>query len=92
MSTPALALVPVLLAGTGTGANIGSDLPRGHCHRAVRETTDGNKESRGRGRFAGQQWPGAPLFSLSFHPTTFCQHEVAGGRPGAPRYQLSARS
>jgi hypothetical protein len=77
MSTPVLALIPVLPASTGTGANAVAWLI-GHRHHAVRENTDGNKESGEPGRFAGRPCPGVPLFPLFFHPTSFCRH-VAGG-------------
>jgi hypothetical protein len=81
MSTPALALLPVLPASTGIGANTGPDLHGGHRHHAARESTDGKQESGEPGRFAGQQWPGAPMFPFSIHLTTSsCQH-VAGGCP-----------
>ena len=81
MSTPALALIPVLPASAGTGANTGAAQYRGHRHHAVRENTDGNKESGDLGRFAGRPCPGVPLFPLSFHLTiSSCRH-VAGGCP-----------
>jgi hypothetical protein len=41
---------------------------RANRNHALRENPDGNKESGGLGRFAGQRWPGAPCFPLSFHP------------------------
>ncbi len=79
MNTPALALVPVLRASTGIGANTGTARSKSHRNHASRENTDGNKESGEPGRFAGQQWPGAPIFPLFFHPTTlYCQHVVGG--------------
>jgi hypothetical protein len=81
MSTPALALVPVLLASAGIGAITGSAWHLGRRHHAVRENTDGNKESGEPGRFAGRPCPGVPLFPLFFHPaTSSCQH-VAGDCP-----------
>ena len=81
MTTPALALVPVLPASTGIGANTGPDLHGGRRHHASREDTDGRQESGKPGCFAGRQWPGAPIFPLSFHFTTsYCRH-VAGGCP-----------
>lgn len=79
MSTPALALIPVLPASTGIGANTGPAWSRGHRHHASRETTDGNKQSGEPGRFAGQQWPGAPIFPLSSHPAS--RQLAAGSRP-----------
>ena len=81
MNTPALTLVPVLPASTGIGANTGPNLHTGHRHHVVGENTDGEQESGDPGRFAGQQWPGAPVFPLSFHLTiSSCRH-VAGGCP-----------
>jgi hypothetical protein len=80
MSTPALAPIPVLPASTGTGANAGPPTLPGHRHHAVRENTDGNKESGDPGRFAGPLCPGAPLFPLSFHPATSPCHHQAGDR------------
>jgi hypothetical protein len=78
MSTPALAMIPVLPASTGTGAITGMAWLIGHRYHAVRENTDGNKESGEPGRFAGRPCPGVPLFPLFFHPaTSSCQH-VAG--------------
>ena len=67
MSTPALALIPVLPASTGTGANTGPAQYRDRRHHAVRENTDGNKKSGEPGRFAGRPCPGASLFPLFFH-------------------------
>jgi hypothetical protein len=75
MNIPALALIPALSARTGTGANTGTARPISHRHHAVRENTDGNKESGESGRFAGRPCPGAPFFPLSFRPATPpCQH------------------
>jgi hypothetical protein len=81
MSTPALALVPVLPASTGIGANTGPDLHGGHRHHAAREDRDGKQESGERGRFAGQQWPEAPIFPRSFRLITLSCKHVAGGCP-----------
>jgi hypothetical protein len=77
MSSPALALVPVLPASTGIGANTGPDLHGGHHHHVAREDTDGKHEKGEPGRFAGQQWPGAPIFPLSFHPGS--RQDAVGG-------------
>jgi hypothetical protein len=74
MTTPALALVPVLPASTGTGATTGPAQPKGHRHHAVRENTDGNKESGDPGRFAGRPCPEASLFPLFFHNRAGRQH------------------
>jgi hypothetical protein len=79
LSSPALALVPVLLASTGAGANAGSARQRSHRHHAVRENTDGKQESGEVGRFAGPlEGPGAPRFPLSFYVATCWQ--VVGSR------------
>jgi hypothetical protein len=78
MSTPALALIPVPPASTGTGATTGP-AHQGHRNHAVRENTDGNKKSGEAGRFAGRPCPGASLFPFFFH-TVSCQR-AAGGRP-----------
>lgn len=66
MSILALALIPVLPASTGTGANTGPAWHLGHRHHAVRENTDGNKKSGEPGRFAGRPCPGASLLPLFF--------------------------
>jgi hypothetical protein len=77
MSILALALIPVLLVSTGTGANTGPTQHLGHRHHAVRENTDGNKKSGEPGRFAGRPCPGASLFPLFCHPLAGLQY--AGG-------------
>jgi hypothetical protein len=82
MSILALALAPVLPASTGTGANTGPALPKSHRHHAVRENTDGNKESGEPGRFAGRPCPGASLFPSSSIASLF-----ASSRPGAVHEQ-----
>ena len=74
MSCPALALIPVLPASTGTGAGTGPVSPEGHRHHAVRENTDGNKKSGEPGRFTGRPCPGASLFLLFFPRLAACQH------------------
>jgi hypothetical protein len=74
MSILALALIPVLLASTGTGAGTGPALPPGHRHHAVRENTDGNKKSGEPGRFMGRPCPGASLFPLFSHHLAVRQH------------------
>jgi hypothetical protein len=79
MSTLALALIPVLPASTGTGAGTGPALPKGHRYHAVREYTDGNKESGEPGRFAGRPCPGASLFPL-FFPRLAARQPTAGSR------------
>jgi hypothetical protein len=64
MSTPALALVPVLLASTGIGANTGSARSIDHRNHAVRENPDGKQEDPEGGRFAARHGPVAPPFPL----------------------------
>jgi hypothetical protein len=79
MNAPALALVSVLPASTGIGANTGPNLHGGHRHHAARETANGKQESGEPGRFTGQQWPGASIFLLSFHPGS--RQDAAGSCP-----------
>ena len=74
MSPPALVLIPVLPASTGARASTGPASPAGHRNHAVRENTDGNKESGEPGRFAGRPCPGASLFPLFFHRLAVRQH------------------
>jgi hypothetical protein len=66
MSSPVLALVPVLPTSTGAGANAGSARQMSHRHHALRENTAGKQESGEVGRFAGPlEGPGAPRFPFS---------------------------
>jgi hypothetical protein len=74
MSILALALIPVLPGGTGTGANTGPVSPLGHRNHAVRENTEGNKKSGEPGRFTGRPCPGVPFFPLFFHRLAARQH------------------
>jgi len=80
MSTPALALIPVLPASTGTGASPGTAQPSGHRNHAVRETRMETRRAGNRG--ASRALPGleAPLFPLFFHPPRDGQRQ-AQGRP-----------
>jgi hypothetical protein len=80
MSNLALALVPVLPASTGTGANTGSGTRPGHRNHAVRET---RMETRGVGnRGASRALPGlgALLFPLFFHPVCGWPHQARSCR------------
>ena len=80
MSTPALALIPVLPASTGSGASPGPANPRCHRYHAVRETRMETRRAGNRG--ASRALPGleAPLFPLFFPPPRDRQHP-ARGRP-----------
>jgi hypothetical protein len=64
MSTPALALVPVLAASTGIGANTGPAQHPGHRNHAVRENPDGKQEDPEGGRFTARYGPVASPFLL----------------------------
>jgi len=76
MSAPALALVPVQPASTGTGASARTARPVSHRNHASRENTDGKQESGEPGRFAACRWPGAPLYPLSSSDPS--QHPALG--------------
>ena len=81
MSVPVLALVPVLPASTGTGANPGpAQRYPGLRNHAVRENRMETRRAGNRG--ASRALPGleAPLFPLFFHPLLSGQHQ-ARGRP-----------
>ena len=81
MTTPALAMVPVLPASTGTGANTGSATRPGHRNHAVRENRMETRRAGNRGASRAFAGLGAPLFPLFFHPTTSsCHHKVVGRR------------
>lgn len=82
MTTPVLALIPALAdPGAGTGANTGTASQKGHRHHALRENTDGNKESGEAGRFAGPSgWPGASCSPLFFHRLAARQLAIGGCR------------
>ena len=68
MTTPALAMVPVLPASTGTGANTGSATRPGHRNHAVREIRMETRRAGNRGASRALPGLGAPLFPLFFHP------------------------
>ena len=78
MSTLVLALVPVLPASTGTGANTGSATRPGHRYHAVRETRMETRRAGNRGASRALRGLGAPLFPLFFHPAGGWQHQVRG--------------
>ena len=80
MNTPALALIPVQLASTGTGANTGPASPAGHRNLAVRETRMETRRAGNRGALRALLGLGAPSFPLFFHPPCFRQYR-AKGRP-----------
>ena len=79
MNILALALIPVLPASTGTGANTGPAQHLGHRHHAVRENTDGNKKSGEPGRFTVRCGPGASLFPLFFPRLVVLQRTAGSG-------------
>jgi len=79
MSILALALVPVLLASTGIGANTGPAWHQGHRNHAVRENRMEARREGNRGASRALRGLGAPLFPL-FHPPRNRQHQ-ARGRP-----------
>ena len=68
MSILALALVPVLLASTGIGANTGPAWHQGHRNHAVRENRMETRRAGNRGASRALRGLGAPLFPLFFHP------------------------
>jgi hypothetical protein len=70
MSAPALALIPVLPASTGTGATTGQH--HGHRHHAGRENRMETRRAENRGASWALPGPEAPIFPLSFHPA--CHH------------------
>jgi hypothetical protein len=79
MSSPALALIPVLPASTGTGAATGP-APQGHRNHALRENRMETRRAGNRGASQASPGLGAPLFPLFFHPPRTAQHQ-ARGRP-----------
>jgi hypothetical protein len=79
MSSPALALIPVLAASTGTGATIGPAQPAGHRNHAVRETRMETRRAGNRGASQATPGLGAPLLPLFFHPAS--RPRLAEGRP-----------
>jgi hypothetical protein len=68
MSSPALALIPVL-TGTGTGATTGPAQPTSHRNHAVRENRMETRRAGNRGASQATPGLGAPLLPLFFHPT-----------------------
>ena len=76
MSAPSLALVPVLPASTGTGANTGSATRPGHRNHAVRENRMETRRAGNRGASRALPGLGAPLFPLFFHPVCGWQHQA----------------
>jgi hypothetical protein len=67
MSAPALALIPVLPASTGTGATTGPASLQGHRNHAVRETRMETRRAGNRGASRALPGLGAPSFPLFFH-------------------------
>jgi hypothetical protein len=78
MTTPALALVPVLPASTGTGANTWSATRLSHRNHAVRENRMETRRAGNRGASPALPGLGAPLFPLFFHPLRARQHPARG--------------
>ena len=78
MSPPALALIPVLFVGTGTGANPGPASPAGHRNHAVRETRMETRRAGNRGASRASRGLAAPSFPLFFHPPRDRQHQAKG--------------
>jgi hypothetical protein len=64
MNSPALALVPLLLASRRIGANTGPAQDSGHRHHPVGENTDGKQEGSEGKRFTARHGRGAPPFPL----------------------------
>ena len=67
MNSPALALIPVLPASTGTGADTGSATRSGHRNHAVREHWMETRRAGNRGASRASRGLGAPSFPLFFH-------------------------
>ena len=80
MSTPALALAPVLTGSTGTGASPETARSPGHRNHAVRETRMETRRAGNRGASWALRGLGAPLFPLFFYPACGWHHQ-ARGRP-----------
>ena len=68
MTTPALAMVLVLPASAGTGADAGPATRSGHRNHAVREIRMETRRAGNRGASRALPGLGAPLFPLFFHP------------------------
>ncbi len=67
MNGPALFLIPVLPASTGTGANTGPARHPGHRNHAVRETRMETRRAGNRGASRALPGLGASLFPLFFY-------------------------
>ena len=80
MSTPALALIPVLPASTGTGANTGPAWHQGHRNHAVRENRMETRRAGNRGASRALPGLGAPLFPLFFQPVYSWPHQARSCR------------
>ena len=80
MSTPALALIPVLPASTGTRATTGPASLQGHRNHAVRETRMETRRAGNRGASRASRGLGAPLFPLFFHALCGWQHQTRSCR------------
>ena len=78
MNNLALALIPVLLASTGTGANTGPASPASHRNHAVRETRMETRRAGNWGASRASRGLGAPSFPLFFHPSRDRQHQAKG--------------
>jgi hypothetical protein len=76
MNTPALALIPVLAASTGTGATTGPTGHQSHRNHAVRENRMETRRAGNRGASRALPGLGAPLFPLFFHPVCARQHKA----------------
>jgi hypothetical protein len=79
MSVPALALIPVLPASTGTGANTGPAQPAGHRNHVVREHRMETRRAGNRGASPALCGLGASFFSLFVHPAS--RPRPAASRP-----------
>jgi hypothetical protein len=80
MSSPALALIPVLPVGTGTGATTGpAQRHQGHRNHVVRENRMETRRAGNRGASRALRGLGAPLFPLFFPPAS--RPRPAGSRP-----------
>ena len=78
MTTPGLAMVPVLPASTGTGADTGSATRSGHRNHAVREHRMETRRAGNRGASRALPGLGAPSFPLFFLQPRNRQHQAKG--------------
>jgi hypothetical protein len=78
VSAPVLALVPVLPAGTGTGANTGPTWHQSHRNHAEREHRMETRRAGNRGASRALRGLGAPLFPLFFYPPRHRRHQARG--------------